>query len=56
MPILAVDTVSFNYPPDAAGRPQRTLFHDVDFGINMQSRIALVGANGTGKSTLHTLS
>jgi len=46
MPILAVDHVSFNYPK------AKTLFTDVDFGLNMDSRIALVGANGTGKSTL----
>ena len=46
MPILAVDMVSFNYPG------QRTLFRDVDFGLNMDSRVALVGANGTGKTTL----
>ena len=51
MPILAVDNVSFNYK-DADGKPLRTLFTDVDFGLNMQSRVALVGANGTGKSTL----
>ena len=36
MPILAVDRVSFNYPGG------KTLFNDVDFGINMDSRIALV--------------
>jgi len=46
MPILAVDNVSFKYPKG------KLLFEDVDFGINMDSRIALVGANGTGKSTL----
>jgi len=46
MPILAVDNVSFGY------KGGKTLFEDVDFGINMDSRIALVGANGTGKSTL----
>ena len=46
MPILAVDHVSFNY------KGAKTLFTDVDFGLNMDSRIALVGANGTGKSTL----
>jgi len=46
MPILAVDNVSFNY------EKQQTLFTDVDFGLNMDSRVALVGANGTGKSTL----
>ena len=46
MPILAIDNVSFNY------KGGKNLFTNVDFGINMQSRIALVGANGTGKSTL----
>ena len=46
MPMLAVDNVSFGY--DA----KKLLFEDVDFGLNMESRIALVGANGTGKSTL----
>ena len=46
MPMMAVDRVSFWYPKG------KTLFTDVDFGLNMDSRIALVGANGTGKSTL----
>lgn len=46
MPMLAVDKVSFGYP----SRP--LLFKNVDFGLNMDSRVALVGANGTGKSTL----
>merc|ERR1719171_2061575 len=58
MPILAVDMVSFHYrtpiedtdPPQFKDGP--TLFTDVDFGLNMDSRVALVGANGTGKSTL----
>jgi len=46
MPMLAVDKVSFGYPN------QPILFKNVDFGLNMDSRVALVGANGTGKSTL----
>ena len=46
MPMLAVDNVSFGYDKT------KLLFEDVDFGLNMESRIALVGANGTGKSTL----
>ena len=50
MPILAVDRVGFHYEKE--GQRGKTLFTDVDFGINMDSRIALVGANGTGKSTL----
>mmetsp|Transcript_20628 Transcript_20628/g.62966 ORF Transcript_20628/g.62966 Transcript_20628/m.62966 type:complete len:912 (-) Transcript_20628:585-3320(-) len=62
MPILAVDDVSFHYvtevedPANPDGPPikkaGRTLFSGVDFGLNMDSRVALVGANGTGKSTL----
>lgn len=28
------------------------LFKDVDFGVDMDSRIAIVGPNGVGKSTL----
>ncbi|KCV67512.1 hypothetical protein H696_06031 [Fonticula alba] len=44
--LLKVDGVSFGYP----GR--RTLFRGVSFGMDTSSRIAIVGANGTGKSTL----
>jgi len=28
------------------------LFKDIEFGIDMDSRVALIGANGAGKSTL----
>jgi ATP-binding cassette subfamily F protein 1 len=28
------------------------LFKNVDFGVDMESRIAIVGPNGVGKSTL----
>mmetsp|Transcript_71037 Transcript_71037/g.118054 ORF Transcript_71037/g.118054 Transcript_71037/m.118054 type:complete len:942 (+) Transcript_71037:67-2892(+) len=58
MPILAVDQVSFGYKKliDGTEPPQYKqmdfLFEQVDFGLNMDSRVALVGANGTGKSTL----
>ena len=61
MPILAVDEVDFRYsiesedPANPDGpplvKPGPLLFTGVDFGLNMDSRIALVGANGTGKST-----
>lgn len=30
---------------------QKLLFIDVDFGIDLNSRIAIVGPNGVGKST-----
>jgi len=45
-PILSVHSVSFGYP----GQPM--LFKNVDFGIDMSSRVAIVGPNGVGKSTI----
>jgi len=44
-PILGLYNVSFNYPD------QPKLFKDVEFGIDMESRVAIVGPNGVGKST-----
>jgi len=44
-PILGLYNASFNYPD------QPPLFKDVEFGIDMESRIAIVGPNGVGKST-----
>merc|ERR1712018_242014 len=44
-PILGLHDASFNYPGQAP------LFKKVDFGIDMESRIAIVGPNGVGKST-----
>merc|ERR1712018_687741 len=44
-PILGLHDVSFNYPT------QPPLFKKVDFGIDMESRVAIVGPNGVGKST-----
>jgi ATP-binding cassette subfamily F protein 3 len=48
-PILQFTDVSFNYP----GQP--SLFRDLNIGIDMDSRVALVGPNGVGKSTLMQL-
>uniref|UniRef100_A0A671LQE4 ATP-binding cassette sub-family F member 1 n=1 Tax=Sinocyclocheilus anshuiensis TaxID=1608454 RepID=A0A671LQE4_9TELE len=45
-PILGLHSVDFGY----AG--QKPLFKNVDFGIDMDSRICIVGPNGVGKSTL----
>lgn len=45
-PILGLHSVKFGYPG------QKPLFVDIDFGIDMSSRIAIVGPNGVGKSTL----
>mmetsp|Transcript_9139 Transcript_9139/g.17183 ORF Transcript_9139/g.17183 Transcript_9139/m.17183 type:complete len:776 (-) Transcript_9139:93-2420(-) len=45
-PIIGFNDVSFGYP----GGP--TLFKKLNFGLDMDSRLAIVGANGIGKSTL----
>lgn len=47
-PVLAFDDVSFAYD----GNPENNLYEHLDFGIDMDSRVALVGPNGVGKSTL----
>ena len=36
--------------PELKPHPPR-LFKEVEFGIDMQSRVAIVGPNGVGKST-----
>ena len=46
-PVIMVQHVSFRYSPD---RP--LVYNNIDFGIDLESRIALVGPNGAGKSTL----
>ncbi|XP_044026423.1 ATP-binding cassette sub-family F member 1 [Siniperca chuatsi] len=45
-PILGLHSVDFGYGG------QKPLFKNVDFGIDMDSRICIVGPNGVGKSTL----
>nr|QNH67896.1 ATP-binding cassette transporter subfamily F member 1 X1 [Brachionus rotundiformis] len=45
-PILGLKDVSFKYPG------QEYLFKQVNFGVDMESRIAIIGPNGVGKSTL----
>lgn len=45
-PILGLHSVDFAY------EGQKPLFKNVDFGIDMDSRICIVGPNGVGKSTL----
>jgi len=46
-PVLTFNKVSFTYP----GTTQE-LYRDLEFGIDLDSRVALVGPNGVGKSTL----
>ncbi|KAG7858032.1 hypothetical protein KL919_003290 [Ogataea angusta] len=45
-PILQLSGVSFGYDPE------KLLLSDVDLDVQLDSRIALVGANGCGKTTL----
>ncbi|KAE8055099.1 hypothetical protein FH972_011960 [Carpinus fangiana] len=45
-PIISFSDASFGYP----GGP--ILFHNLNFGIDLDSRIAMVGPNGIGKSTI----
>lgn len=47
-PVLSFENVYFAY----SGRMQDCLYRGIDFGVDMDSRIALVGPNGAGKSTL----
>lgn len=45
IPIIQVNDVSFSYG-------SKKIFENLEFGIDLESRIALVGPNGSGKSTL----
>lgn len=45
-PVLQCTDIAFGYP----GCP--VLYSGVDFGVDLDSRVALVGPNGAGKSTL----
>jgi len=48
-PVLEVKNVEFRYDED------NLLFKNIDFGIDFESRITIVGPNGVGKSTLLNL-
>jgi ATP-binding cassette subfamily F protein 2 len=50
-PIIAFSDVAFAY----SGKMSDALYRDLSVGIDMDSRIAIVGQNGTGKSTLLNL-
>lgn len=45
-PVLQFVDLKFGYTPD------HLIYEKVDFGVDLDSRIALVGPNGAGKSTL----
>ncbi|KZF19106.1 putative ABC transporter [Xylona heveae TC161] len=47
-PVLSFDDVTFSY----SGKAEDNLYEHLDLGVDMDSRTALVGPNGVGKSTL----
>ncbi|KAK7731515.1 ABC transporter ATP-binding protein arb1 [Cytospora paraplurivora] len=47
-PVLSFDSVTFSYSGDS----KDDLYRNIDLGFDMDSRTALVGPNGVGKSTL----
>uniref|UniRef100_A0A1I8EI32 ATP-binding cassette n=2 Tax=Wuchereria bancrofti TaxID=6293 RepID=A0A1I8EI32_WUCBA len=47
-PVLGLHGITFGYK-------DQMLFRNLDFGVDMDSRIAIVGPNGVGKSTLMKL-
>merc|ERR1711977_501127 len=46
--VLSFDDVTFSY----SGKKEDNLYEHLDLGVDMDSRTALVGPNGVGKSTL----
>jgi len=46
-PVIMVQHVSFGYAPN-----KPLIYKDIDFGIDLDTKVALVGPNGAGKSTL----
>jgi len=46
-PVLAVEHISFQYSKD-----KPLIYKNLDFGMDLDTRVALVGPNGAGKSTL----
>jgi ATP-binding cassette subfamily F protein 2 len=49
VPVLSIENVTFRYPGGD------DLYHNVDFGVDLQTRVCLVGPNGAGKTTLFKL-
>ncbi|KAG7374463.1 ABC transporter [Nitzschia inconspicua] len=58
-PIIAIDDVSFDYnvekPDGSKKKESEYLLQKVNFGVDNNSKIAILGANGQGKTTLLNL-
>jgi ATPase subunit of ABC transporter with duplicated ATPase domains len=48
-PLIKIENGVFGYTED------KILYTDIQFGVDMDSRIAIAGSNGAGKSTLINL-
>lgn len=48
-PLLRIEDGYFSYDRDAQ---EKYILRNINFAVDMESRIAIVGANGVGKSTL----
>ena len=46
-PVIMIQNVSFKYKADT-----NYIYKNLDFGVDLDTRVALVGPNGAGKSTL----
>eukprot|EP00548_Thalassiothrix_antarctica_P001017 CAMPEP_0194132210 /NCGR_PEP_ID=MMETSP0152-20130528/2733_1 /TAXON_ID=1049557 /ORGANISM="Thalassiothrix antarctica, Strain L6-D1" /LENGTH=774 /DNA_ID=CAMNT_0038827181 /DNA_START=44 /DNA_END=2368 /DNA_ORIENTATION=- len=53
-PIIAIDDVSFDYDKKKIDESE-FLLQKINFGVDLTSRIGILGANGAGKSTLLNL-
>src|SRR3989338_5463832 len=54
-PVLNCSDMAFHYPPSDSNPNPKEIFHNVNFGIHENSRIAFIGQNGVGKTTLMNL-
>lgn len=58
-PIISIDDVSFDYTPVKPDGTKKSeseyLLQKVNFGVDLDSRIAILGANGQGKHTTSCL-
>jgi ATP-binding cassette subfamily F protein 3 len=51
-PVIAASGVSFRYGGKGAENKSPLIFRDLDLSVDLDTRVAVVGPNGVGKSTL----
>lgn len=52
---ISFEHVAFTYPSDAGKEPNKQLFKDLNFYVDTDETVALVGASGSGKTTVARL-